>query len=142
MWISSFTEALIVAFLVGLGLSGSLLYLDILIAAVMDEDELNTGVRRTGGIYGISTFILRYASIFMILSISLVFNSVGWAVFDPKGASQETIFGLRLLIFAFPAIALFIGILATIKFPISKDRYTEIKKNLEKLHQEKREKIA
>jgi GPH family glycoside/pentoside/hexuronide:cation symporter len=142
MWISSFTEALVVSFLVGLGLAGSLLYLDILIASVMDEDELNTGVRRTGGIYGISTFILRYASIFMILSISLVFNSVGWAVFDPKGASQETIFGLRLLMFAFPATALFIGILATIKFPISKDRYIEIKKKLEKLHQEKRERTA
>jgi GPH family glycoside/pentoside/hexuronide:cation symporter len=141
MWISSFMEALIVAFFVGLGLAGSLLYLDILIAAVMDEDELNTGVRRSGGIYGISTFILRYASIFMILSISLVFNSVGWAVFDPKGASEQTIFGLRLLMFAFPAMALFVGIIATIKFPISKDRYLELKRNLEKLHQEKREKL-
>jgi oligogalacturonide transporter len=141
MWISSFLEAFIVALLIGLGLSGSLFYLDILIAAVMDEDELTTGVRRSGGIYGISTFILRYASIFMILSISLVFNSVGWAIFNPKGATEQTIFGLRLLMFVFPAIALAIGILATIKFPITKERYEEIKQELEKLHAQKREKL-
>ena len=141
MWISSFIEALIVALLLGIGLSGSLFYLDILIATVMDEDELITGVRRSGGIYGISTFILRYASIFMILSINLVFNSVGWAVFNPVGATEQIILGLRLLMFLFPTIALAIGILAAIKFPISKERYEEIKQELEKLHAQKREKL-
>ena len=141
MWISSFIEALIVALLLGIGLSGSLFYLDILIATVMDEDELITGVRRSGGIYGISTFILRYASIFMILSINLVFNSVGWAVFNPVGATEQIILGLRLLMFLFPTIALAIGILAAIKFPITKERYEEIKQELEKLHAQKREKL-
>jgi Na+/melibiose symporter-like transporter len=77
----------------------------------------------------------------MILSISLVFNSVGWAIFNPKGATEQTIFGLRLLMFVFPAIALAIGILATIKFPITKERYEEIKQELEKLHAQKREKL-
>ncbi|MBD3254579.1 MAG: MFS transporter [Candidatus Lokiarchaeota archaeon] len=140
MFISNFIQGFIAAIFLGLGLAGSLLYLDILIATVMDEDELVSGVRRAGGFYGISTFILRYASIFMILSISLVFNSVGWAVFDPRGATEETIFGLRLLMFLFPTIALLIGIFAAIKFPITKEKYDEINIQLEKLHSEKREK--
>ncbi len=139
MFISSFTEALIVSILIGLGMAGSLLYLDILIAVVMDEDELETGIRRAGGFYGISTFILRFASIVMIICISLVFNSVGWATFDPNPGA-DVILGLRVLMFVFPAIALAIGIIAASKFPIDKKRYEEIKLQLEKLHQEKREK--
>lgn len=139
MFISSFFGALIVSIFIGLGLAGSLLYLDILIAVVMDEDELETGIRRAGGFYGISTFILRFASIVMIICISLVFNSVGWATFDPNPGA-DVILGLRLLMFVFPAIALVIGIIAASKFPIDKKRYEEIKGELEKLHQEKREK--
>ncbi|TFG06891.1 MAG: MFS transporter [Promethearchaeota archaeon] len=138
MFITDFFGALIASILVGFGLAGSLLYLDILIAVVMDEDELETGTRRAGGFLGISTFILRFASVVMIISISLVFNSVGWATFDPNPGSN-VILGLRLLMFAFPAAALVIGIIAASVFPINKTRYEEIKGQLEKLHQEKRE---
>jgi GPH family glycoside/pentoside/hexuronide:cation symporter len=140
LFINNVIQGFIVFFLIGVGLAGSLFFLDITIAAVMDEDELETGVRRAGGIYGISTFILRFATIFMFLTISLVFNSTGWTVFDPIG-TVNTQLGLRILIFVFPAIALIIGILAMYKFPITKEKYTEMKKELRKLHQHKLEKI-
>ena len=142
MFITTIFQAFIVFFLIGIGLSGSFLYLDILIASVMDEDELLTGTRRTGGYYGISTFILRFSTIFMFLTISIVFNSVGWAVFDPKRADADTIMGLRILMCVFPAIALGVGILALTRFPINKNRYLEIQQELEKLHKEKSERFS
>jgi Na+/melibiose symporter-like transporter len=74
----------------------------------------------------------------MILCISLVFNSVGWATFDPNPGAN-VILGLRLLMFVFPAIALVVGIIAASKFPINKIKYEEIKLELEKLHQQKRQ---
>ncbi len=140
LFINNVIQGFIVFFLIGIGLAGSLFFLDITIAAVMDEDELETGVRRAGGIYGISTFILRFATIFMFLTISLVFNSTGWTVFDPIG-TVNTQLGLRILIFVFPAIALIIGILGMYKFPITVEKYTEMKKELRKLHEHKLEKI-
>ncbi|GAH15536.1 unnamed protein product, partial [marine sediment metagenome] len=84
-----------------------LLYVDLVLAAVIDEDELTTGIRREGGYYGINALITKLSTILIFLTISIVFTSVGWAVFDPLGTTEQTIFGLRSLMFIFPAIALF-----------------------------------
>jgi Na+/melibiose symporter-like transporter len=42
--------------------------------------------------------------------------------------------------FIFPAVALIIGLIAIRKFPLTKEKYEEIKVKLEALHDEKREK--
>jgi len=140
LFVSDVIIAFFIFFFVGLGLSGSFFFLDLLSSAVIDEDELDTKIRRTGGYLGISTFFLRFATIFVFISIGLVFNSTGWAIFDPIGTA-DTELGLRLLMFLFPSIALGFGLLSMIKFPITKDKYAEIKQAIEKLHKEKIEKI-
>ncbi|MHA1274851.1 MAG: hypothetical protein ACTSQS_15660, partial [Promethearchaeota archaeon] len=102
------------------------------------DDELKTLVRREASYYGVDALIVKLSTIFIFLSISFVFNSVGWAIFDPKGTTEQTIFGLRLLMWLFPTIALIIGILSMLNFPIGKEEYNIITKEAKKLHEEKK----
>jgi len=140
MFIFDLTTALIAFIFVGIGISGAIYFGDILLAAIIDEDEITTGTRRDGGYYGINALLTKLSTILVILSINIVFNSVGWATFDPVGTTEYTIFGLRSLMFLFPAVALIIGLIAIRKFPLTKEKYEEIKVQLEKIHNEKREK--
>lgn len=142
MFISDVPTAFIAFIFVGLGLSGAIYFGDILLSAIIDDDELTTGTRRDGGYFGINALLTKLSTILVILTISFVFNSVGWAVFDPLGTTEQTIFGLRSLIFIFPAIALVIGFLSFIRFPITKEKYEQINIALEKLHAEKKENVS
>jgi len=140
MLIFNIETAFIAFIFVGIGISGAIYFGDILLSAIIDEDELTTGTRRDGGYYGINALLTKLSTILVILSISIVFNSVGWKTFDPVGTTDYTIFGLRSLMFIFPAVALIIGLIAIRKFPLTKEKYEEIKVKLEALHDEKREK--
>ena len=140
MFIFDIITAFIAFIFVGIGISGAIYFGDILLSAIIDEDELTTGTRRDGGYYGINALLTKLSTILVILSINVVFNSVGWATFDPVGTTEYTIFGLRSLMFIFPAVALIIGLIAIRKFPLTKEKYEEIKVKLEELHNEKREK--
>jgi len=140
MFIFNIETAFVAFFFAGIGISGAIYFGDILLSAIIDEDELTTGTRRDGGYYGINALLTKLSTILVILSINIVFNSVGWATFDPIGTTEYTIFGLRSLLFIFPAVALIIGLIAIRKFPLTKEKYEEIKVKLEALHDEKREK--
>jgi len=140
MFIFNIETAFVAFFFAGIGVSGAIYFGDILLSAIIDEDELTTGTRRDGGYYGINALLTKLSTILVILSINVVFNSVGWATFDPVGTTDYTIFGLRSLLFIFPAVALLIGLIAIRKFPLTKEKYEEIKVKLEALHDEKREK--
>jgi len=139
MFISTVEIAFVGFFIAGIGLSGALLFGDIVLGAIIDQDELSMGIRREGGYYGINALIAKLSTILVILTINLVFRTTGWEIFTPSG-TIEIEFGLRSLMFIFPAIALGIGIFSIYRFPITKDKYEQIKKDLEKLHNEKIEK--
>jgi GPH family glycoside/pentoside/hexuronide:cation symporter len=134
--ISDQTLALIAFFIMGIGLAGSLLYRDLVIADIIDEDEVQTGVRREGAYFGANALVMRLAVIFVFISIASVFNNVGWTVFDPLPGA-ETLFGLRLLLGVFPAIAMLIGVLAISRYPLVGDRLREMKEKRNQIHSEK-----
>ncbi len=69
------------------------------------------GVRREGAYFGVNALIMRLATILVFFSIAMVFNNVGWTVFDPV-PSAETVLGLRVLMGVLPAIATLVGIIA------------------------------
>lgn len=142
MIITNLVFAFIAFFLVGFGLAGILIVRDVAISAIIDEDEISHGTRREGAFYGINSFFVKLTQFLVFLTIGLVFNSVGWAIFNPLGTTQETILGLRSLMFVFPAIALVIGIISMIRFPITKEKYEDITLEAAKLHLSKKEKIV
>lgn len=94
----------------GFALSGALMYVDILHGDVIDEDALRYGVKRSASYYGINALIHRFSTILTITVIAFVFNGTGWSEYNPS-PGVNTILGLKLIIFLFPAICLGVGIL-------------------------------
>ncbi|MFX0003828.1 MAG: MFS transporter, partial [Candidatus Hermodarchaeota archaeon] len=66
MFITTVEIGFIAFFLVGIGLSGALLFADIVLAAIIDQDEITTGIRREGGYYGINALITKLSTILVI----------------------------------------------------------------------------
>ncbi|MFX1305187.1 MAG: MFS transporter [Promethearchaeota archaeon] len=132
--------AMIVFFFIGLGLSGSLYITDLVIADIIDEDEVNTGTRREAGYYGVNAFFLRLGIIIVFLSIGPVFIIADWPVFTYP-VSFEVELGLRILMFVYPSVALTIAILAIYKFPLHGEKLRKVKEDLQKIHEEKKSRI-
>ena len=84
---------------------------------------------------------MKLSTVVVFIAIALVFNSVGWAIFDPVGTTEETIFGLRSLMVIFPASFLLIGLISMRFYPFTKERYEELTKEVIKLHESKKEKV-
>jgi len=136
-------SAFIVFFLVGIGLGGSLYSKDLIVADIIDEDEVKTGTRRDASFFGNYIFFLRVGYIFVFLSINMVFTNVGWRIYepDPSLITPEQILGLKFLAFVFPAIALTIIILAMWKYPLRDDYLREVKEKLTQIHENKKSRL-
>jgi GPH family glycoside/pentoside/hexuronide:cation symporter len=137
MFISTATEGFVVFAFIGIGLSGSMLNIDLILGDVVDEDEFDTGARNEGGYWGVTAFFMRLATILVFLSINTVLDSVGWQVYDPKNVDAGVLSGLRILISLLPSIFLGIGILGMFFYPLHGKRLAEVRKGLEKIHLEK-----
>ena len=118
----------------------SLYIIDLIISDIVDEDELNTGVRREAAYYGVNAFFLRLSTVFVFIAIGLVFTTTGWGDYAPNPGT-DVILGLRILMAVFPAIALLIAILFMYKYPLDGERLKKVKEDLQKLHEEKKSKI-
>ncbi|MFX1504463.1 MAG: MFS transporter, partial [Promethearchaeota archaeon] len=91
LFVSTYVYALITAFSMGFGFGGMLYFIYLIIADVIDEDELKTGVRREGAFFGVTNFFMRLAMILSIITVGVVFTQVKWEVYSPTGALAETI---------------------------------------------------
>ena len=138
MFIDAYVMVLITAALMGLGFGGMLYFIYLIIADVIDEDELKTGVRREGAFFGITNFYMRLSMILSIVTIGFVFVQSDWGVYDPL---VDVDFALRFLFIVIPGIALGISLVCLYFYPFSKSKVEEIKKKLIELHKEKAEKV-
>ena len=130
--------AFIVFFSIGIGLSGSLYIIDIIIADIIDEDEVNTGTRREGGYYGVNIFFQRFATVFVFLIIGPVFLIANWAEFNPITIPT---FSIRSLMVIYPIIALIIALIAIYFYPLDNERRRQVKQKRDEIHQTKISKI-
>jgi len=135
---TDFTTALITMILNGLGLGGSLYFYDQCLAEIIDEDEINHGVRRSGGFYGMINFIIRLSGIINFLMIGIVFTGSEWATYTPN-PSIDTQTGIRSLLSLFPFIVLILSFIGLWFYPIKGERLKENRKRLTELHTKKRE---
>ncbi|MDD4179806.1 MAG: MFS transporter [Candidatus Margulisbacteria bacterium] len=120
----------------GVGMAGFILLADILIADVIDEDEINTGQRREGMFFGMNAFITRLAIGLNAFSISTVFI---YCNYSPYVYTQSLAFhhGLRFLLAGCPAIALAIGFVIMILYPLAGQRLEGQKSKLKEIHIQK-----
>ncbi|MBY8987333.1 MAG: MFS transporter [Candidatus Lokiarchaeota archaeon] len=141
LFISDYISGMIVFFLIGIGLSGSLYIIDLVVADIVDEDEVETGLRREAGYYGVNALILRFSNVLVIFAIGSVLSTVGWAVFEPSMVTPDVIFGLRALMFIFPVIALIVAILAMTRYPLHGDKLKNVREKLKEIHEQKKARI-
>ena len=139
-FISSFTLALVMFIIIGFGFGGMLYFIYLIIADVIDEDELKTGVRREGTFFGITNFFMRLAMVLSIVTVSLVFTSTGWETYTPTPGA-DVILGLRVIVVVFPILALIGTLICLYFYPFSKERVEGIKKELSEMHKKKLEKV-
>ncbi|UCE13249.1 MAG: MFS transporter [Candidatus Heimdallarchaeota archaeon] len=139
--INSFSTAILTVIVMGFGFGGMLYFIYLIIADVIDDDELKTGVRREGTFFGITNFFMRLSMIASIITVSLVFSTTGWETYEPY-PGVDVILGLRLLVFLFPAIALGITLICLYFYPYSKDYVINMKSRINELHRKKLEQIT
>jgi GPH family glycoside/pentoside/hexuronide:cation symporter len=139
--INSFETAIMTVVFMGLGFGGMLYFIYLIIADVIDDDELRTGVRREGTFFGITNFFMRLSMIFSIITVSLVFSTTGWETYEPN-PGVDVILGLRLLVFLFPAIALVITLICLYFYPYTRDYVNNMKSQIKELHRKKLNQIT
>jgi len=143
--LSAFTlspqAAFITAVLIGIGLSGVALVPYVVIADVIDEDEVNNGVRREGMYFGINGFVIRFAGIIQGGVIGLLLPAFGY-VQGQIQQSETTILGFKIMMSIIPMVALIIGALIIWKFyPLDGERLKKVKEMLADLHKKKKVKL-
>ncbi|MFX0011756.1 MAG: MFS transporter [Candidatus Hermodarchaeota archaeon] len=138
MFVDVYLIAVIIAVFMGIGFGGMLYFIYLIIADVIDEDELKTGIRREGAFFGITNFFMRLSMILSIVTIGIVFVQTGWEVYDPL---VDVTFGLRLLFIVIPGIALGVSLICLYFFPYSKSYVQEMKEKLTELHESKMGKV-
>lgn len=112
----------------GIGLAGSPYFIDRNISKIADEDEQKTGQRREASYYGIHALVVRLSSIFTIVSVSGILSRYGWSLFDPEVVSVDVITELKSLISFFLAVALVLGIILLLIYPLNKKKVDELQK--------------
>jgi GPH family glycoside/pentoside/hexuronide:cation symporter len=140
LFISSFWDALIVVIFMGIGFGGMLYFIYYIVADVIDDDELKTGVRREGIFFGIANFFMRLSMILSIVIVGSVFIQTGWDDYIPN-PGVDVIFGLRFLFVIVPGIAIGVSLICLYFFPFTKKKVQEMKVKLNELHQEKMDKV-
>jgi GPH family glycoside/pentoside/hexuronide:cation symporter len=132
-FVKSFWGAFTASALVGIGIAGFLLIVDILISDVIDEDETKTGTRREGIYFGINSFITRFAIGLEAFSLGMVFL---FSNYNPYVYTQpiEFLSGLRFLIAGLPLIALVLAFASICFYPLSGKKLEEVEAKVAEIH--------
>jgi glycoside/pentoside/hexuronide:cation symporter, GPH family len=118
-----------IAALAGMGVAAAHVIPWSLIPDVVDDDELITGHRREGTFYGFMVLIQKSGTAIVLALLPWVFSLTGYI---PNGEQNPaTLLAIRIMMGPIPTVLLAISIWLAWKFPISKQRYTEIRAEIE-----------
>ncbi|MUT67541.1 MFS transporter [Paenibacillus sp. NEAU-GSW1] len=119
LFVTSVAAAAVTAGLVGVGLAGLMVLLEIMLSEVIDEDEKRTKERREGIYFGMNGFIVRWGVSLQALTSGAVLESTGY-VKDAAHQTSAALFGFRAMLGLIPAVALLLAVLFFYLYPIRK----------------------
>ena len=127
----------------GFGLAGPQTLTNVLFAQVADEDELRSGVRREGAFFGVNALLTKPAqSVALALSPAILEATR----FVSREANQgqiclnqpaSAIFGIKALVGLVPGIAMILGAIILIWFPLRGRYLAEVQEQVLALHAQK-----
>jgi glycoside/pentoside/hexuronide:cation symporter, GPH family len=136
-----FYSGLIAVTLFGLNLAGLLMLTDLLVADLVDADELVTGARREGLYFGMNGFVIRLAFTAQGLITGMILTWSGYVsptfgVLYPE-QPETAVWGIRLMIAGLPALALLLGYFLLGKYSLHGEKLAEMRTAVATLHAQK-----
>jgi len=119
------------------GLSGGLMFANVMIAESTDYDELRTKRRREAMFFGTNALFTKPAIGFAHGVIALVLATTGFIQgegVDPLLQPATAIFGIRMIMGLYPSIALYLSLIFLYFYP-NKEQNEEMKRELALLHE-------
>lgn len=134
-----FFQGLAATSLTGLSLAGLLVFPDLVISDVIDEDETVTGARREGMYFGINGFIIRFAFTMQGVTTGVILNTSGYVNStaadlypDQPGAA---LMGIRVMTALIPVLASAVVVFALDRYPLHGERHKALQSKLAFLRQ-------
>jgi len=118
------------SFLAGIGVSTAHLIPWAMIIDCVDLDELKTKARREGMYTGFTLFLQKFASAFAIFITGLFLEFSGYV--ENMAQNEDALFAIRFVFGSIPALLLILSIIVAAKYPITKEKYEEIRAKLDK----------
>ena len=117
--------------LLGLSLAGLLVFPDLLISDVIDEDETVTGARREGMYFGMNGFLIRFAFTMQgittgtILYLTRYVNSTPDNLYPVQPAAA--VLGIRVMTTLLPGLASLVVLWALSRYPLHGARLVAVR---------------
>jgi GPH family glycoside/pentoside/hexuronide:cation symporter len=126
-----FFQGLAATALTGLSLAGLLVFPNLLLADVIDEDALVTGARREGTFFGVNGFIIRFAFTLQGLTAGLILSTTGYIAASGLDLYPEqpalAVIGLRFLTAGIPCLASLLVIGCLHHYPLHGQRLARLR---------------
>jgi GPH family glycoside/pentoside/hexuronide:cation symporter len=130
--------------LAGFGLAGPQTLTNVLYGQIVDEDELRSGVRREGAFFGVNALLTKPAQSIALALLPVILEI---ARFVPRGENvgqlladqpESALWAIRSLTGLIPGLALILGAVIMIWYPLRGRYLAQMKKELGELHAAKR----
>lgn len=115
-FVSSVLAAAIAAAVIGIGLAGLLVLLDMLLSEVIDEDEKRTKVRREGMYFGMNGFIVRWGVSLQAVVLGVILETTGYV--KDAVQTETAVWGIRSMLSFIPLGALLLAFVFFYLYPI------------------------
>lgn len=127
-------------FFAGFGLSGPLVLTNVLYSQVVDEDEVKTGVRREAAFFGTNAMLTKPAQSIAIAIGPAMLALVGFLI-EQTVQPDRAIFMIKILMGTLPGIAMLLGVLILLWYPLKNSYLKEIQGKVLEMHDEKYQKL-
>lgn len=120
---------LVMAVLAGVGFGGVQVLPWAILPDSIEWDELQTGQRHEGMFYSLVTLFRKIAA---SLSIPVLLLMLSWTGYIPNATTQppSAILGIRLLTGPYPAVLLLVGVVFAARYPLSRERFAQVRQQL------------
>jgi GPH family glycoside/pentoside/hexuronide:cation symporter len=137
-WANDFYSGVACITAFGLSLAGLLMLTDLLIADLVDADELATGTRREGLYFGMNGFIIRLAFTIQGGISAVILTATGYVnptpgVLYPVQA-DAAVAGIRWMIAGIPALALTVAFIFLGRYKLRDQRLQDVGMRVAELH--------
>ncbi|MEZ4656809.1 MAG: MFS transporter [Caldilineaceae bacterium] len=132
LWfVNSLSGAIIVSAILGVAFAGIFLMDNVLIADVIDEDEVKTGQRREGMYFGLNGLVVTLSAAIVSVVFGIIAPAYGYDTrLEVQPASVAT--GFRVFMTGLPFAGCLLAFLALLTYPLHGERLAAVKAEVER----------